>query len=80
MEGALAMCTHLSLVASRLSPRPNRPDREVVFRPYSSRDAREFVITVEECVDRALGIVLKTTPLFFLSFYRRTPQQTFCYS
>lgn len=30
---------HLSLVASGLAPRTNRPDRNVVFRPYSSRDA-----------------------------------------
>ena len=44
MEGDLPVCTHLSLVASGLSPRPNRPDREVLFRPYSSRDAREFSI------------------------------------
>jgi hypothetical protein len=42
MEGTTSICTHLSLVASGMSPRPNRPDREVIFRPYSSRDAREF--------------------------------------
>lgn len=28
-----------SLIAGGLAPRPNRPDREVIFRPYSSREA-----------------------------------------
>ena len=39
MEGAHSISTHLSLIAGGLAPRPNRPDREVIFRPYSSRDA-----------------------------------------
>mmetsp|Transcript_3463 Transcript_3463/g.7224 ORF Transcript_3463/g.7224 Transcript_3463/m.7224 type:complete len:563 (-) Transcript_3463:124-1812(-) len=39
MEGARSISTHLSLIAGGLAPRPNRPDREVIFRPYSSRDA-----------------------------------------
>lgn len=39
LEGAHSISTHLSLIAGGLAPRPNRPDREVVFRPYSSRDA-----------------------------------------
>ena len=30
---------HLCLIASGLAPRPSRPGREVLFRPYSSRDA-----------------------------------------
>jgi len=42
LEGASAISNHLCLVASGLAPRPNRPDREVIFRPYSSRDAREL--------------------------------------
>ena len=44
MEGAYEISNHLCLiaVAGGLAPRPNRPDREVIFRPYSSRDAREF--------------------------------------
>ena len=37
-----AISTHLCLVACGLAPRTNRPDREVIFRPYSSRDAREY--------------------------------------
>lgn len=39
IEGARPICTHLSLIASGLAPRTNRSDREVIFRPYSSRDA-----------------------------------------
>ncbi|KAL7524254.1 hypothetical protein ACHAXR_001034, partial [Thalassiosira sp. AJA248-18] len=39
LEGAHSISTHLSLIAGGLAPRPNRPDREVIFRPYSSRDA-----------------------------------------
>jgi hypothetical protein len=39
IDGALNLSTHLSLIAGGLSMRPNRPDREVIFRPYSSRDA-----------------------------------------
>mmetsp|Transcript_26872 Transcript_26872/g.63761 ORF Transcript_26872/g.63761 Transcript_26872/m.63761 type:complete len:484 (+) Transcript_26872:73-1524(+) len=30
---------HLCLIAGGLAPRPSRPGREVIFRPYSSRDA-----------------------------------------
>lgn len=30
---------HLSCIAAGLAPRPSRPDRPVVFRPFSSRDA-----------------------------------------
>jgi len=41
-EGAFAISNHLCLIASGLAPRPNRPDRDVIFRPYSSRDAREL--------------------------------------
>lgn len=39
IEGARPISTHLSLIASGIAPRTNRPDREVIFRPYSSRDA-----------------------------------------
>ena len=42
MEGAYEISNHLCLIAGGLAPRPSRPDREVIFRPYSSRDAREF--------------------------------------
>jgi len=37
--GPRAVATHLALVAAGLAPRPRRPDRPVVFRPFSSRDA-----------------------------------------
>jgi hypothetical protein len=33
------MVHHLCLVAVGLAPRPRRPNREIVFRPFSSRDA-----------------------------------------
>ncbi len=39
LEGAPSIIQHLALIAGGLSPRPNRPNREVIFRPYSSRDA-----------------------------------------
>ena len=39
INGHRPISNHLSLIASGLAPRTNRPDREVVFRPYSSRDA-----------------------------------------
>ena len=39
MDGALQISSHLSQIAGGLAPRPNRPDREIIFRPYSSRDA-----------------------------------------
>jgi len=42
MEEASAISYHLCLIASGLAPRPNRLDRKVIFRPYSSRDAREL--------------------------------------
>jgi hypothetical protein len=39
IEGGLSISRHLSLIASGLAPRTNRPSRDVIFRPYSSRDA-----------------------------------------
>ncbi|KAL3802059.1 hypothetical protein HJC23_010815 [Cyclotella cryptica] len=39
IEGTLPISKHLSLIAGGLAPRPNRPARDVIFRPYSSRDA-----------------------------------------
>lgn len=39
IRGAAPISRHLSLIASGLAPRTNRPDRDVIFRPYSSRDA-----------------------------------------
>ena len=51
MEGAsaIAISNHLCLIASGLAPRPNRLDREVIFRPYSSRDARELCYDLVCC-------------------------------
>ena len=57
MDGALNLSSHLGLIAGGLAPRPNRPDREVVFRPYSSRDAHILLqlkrtVEVVSVVDR----------------------------
>jgi hypothetical protein len=60
MEGARAICTHLSLVASGLSPRPNRPDREVLFRPYSSRDAH-ILLQLKRTVELVSVLNMTTT-------------------
>ena len=38
-QGVEAICRHLSLVAAGMALRPRRPDRPVIFRPFSSRDA-----------------------------------------
>jgi Glutamyl-tRNAGlu reductase, N-terminal domain len=38
-EGYEDIVQHLCLVAAGLASRPRRPDREVIFRPFSSRDA-----------------------------------------
>lgn len=57
MDGALNLSSHLSQIAGGLAPRPNRPDREVIFRPYSSRDAHILLqlkrtVEVVSVVDR----------------------------
>lgn len=60
LEGARPIINHLSMIAGGLAPRPNRPDREVIFRPYSSRDAHVLlqlkrtveVISVSDGMDR----------------------------
>ena len=60
MEGARSISTHLSLVASGLSPRPNRPDREVLFRPYSSRDAH-ILLQLKRTVELVSALNMTTT-------------------
>jgi len=39
LEGGGKVCRHLCEVACGLAARPSRPGREVLFRPWSSRDA-----------------------------------------
>jgi hypothetical protein len=39
IKGREAVLLHLSLVAAGMADRPRRPDRETIFRPFSSRDA-----------------------------------------
>ena len=38
-SGVQVICHHLALVAAGMATRPNRPDKLVSFRPFSSRDA-----------------------------------------
>jgi hypothetical protein len=39
LRGAESICRHLCLVAAGMADRPRRLERQVVFRPFSSRDA-----------------------------------------
>jgi hypothetical protein len=39
IQGREAVLYHLSLVAAGMAARPRRPDRDTIFRPFSSRDA-----------------------------------------
>jgi hypothetical protein len=39
IQGMEAVLYHLSLVAAGMADRPRRPDRDTIFRPFSSRDA-----------------------------------------
>ena len=38
-NGIESIVHHLSLVAAGIASRPNRPNRETIFQPFSSRDA-----------------------------------------
>ena len=70
INGHRPISNHLSLIASGLAPRTNRPDREVIFRPYSSRDAHILlqlkrtaeVISVHDTQQggRSRGQIIKT--------------------
>ena len=60
MEGASAISNHLCLIASGLAPRPNRLDRKVIFRPYSSRDARELCYDLV-CLQICVNVYTSTT-------------------
>lgn len=39
VEGVREITDHLCRVAAGMAPRPRRPNREIVFRPFSSRDS-----------------------------------------
>lgn len=39
LDDPTAIARHVCQVAAGLAPRPSRPDRPVIFRPFSSRDA-----------------------------------------
>ena len=39
LEGHHGIAQHLALVAAGMAPRPRRPDRLILFQPFSSRDA-----------------------------------------
>jgi hypothetical protein len=53
-EGYENIALHLCLVAAGLASRPRRPDREVVFRPFSSRDAH-IILQLKRTKDAARG-------------------------
>lgn len=73
IEGPQAISTHLCLVACGLAPRTNRPDREVIFRPYSSRDARKnrFVRNLEIEMQSSPNALLLTQELFLFTTLNR---------
>lgn len=57
LEGERDILEHLCLVASGMALRPRRPERTVVFRPFSSRDAHILLQ-----LKRTLDISTKTSP------------------
>ncbi len=53
-EGALDILHHLCLVAAGMASRPRRPERETIFRPFSSRDAH-ILLQLKRTKDIAVG-------------------------
>jgi len=53
-EGYRDIVYHLCLVAAGMAPRPRRPEREVIFRPFSSRDAH-ILLQLKRTKDVARG-------------------------
>lgn len=76
LEGVEAVCRHLCLIAAGMALRPNRPNRPVPFRPFSSRDAHillQLKRTSEVCVYKSIAHSLldneRLTFLFPLVFF-----------
>ena len=59
ISGCEAVSRHLCLVAAGIAPRPRRPDREVIFRPFSSRDSH-ILLQLKRTKDAATGKALNT--------------------
>ena len=53
-EGYEEVARHLCLVAAGMASRPRRPDREVIFRPFSSRDAH-ILLQLKRTKEVAVG-------------------------
>ena len=54
VRGCEEVCRHLCLVAAGIAPRPRRPDREVLFRPFSSRDSH-ILLQLKRTKEAATG-------------------------
>jgi len=57
MRGSRDVARHLCLIAAGMASRPRRPDRPVVFRPFSSRDAH-ILLQLKRTLD---GVVTTRT-------------------
>lgn len=49
VKGVENVCRHLCLIAAGMAQRPNRPNRPVPFRPFSSRDAHVLLQLKRTC-------------------------------
>ena len=63
LVGTRAVAEHLCIIAAGMAPRPNRPDRPVPFRPFSSRDAHIMLqlkrTLADGCQQDAIGRLLR---------------------
>ena len=58
-EGLEDVLFHLSLVSAGMASRPRRPDRETIFRPFSSRDAH-ILLQLKRTKEVATGSLVNT--------------------
>jgi hypothetical protein len=76
--GAECILPHLCRVASGMASSPKRPDRTVLFRPFSSRDSHillQLKRTRESCMERRNPMLVKTGGNGGPSFDRRSRQR-----
>jgi Glutamyl-tRNAGlu reductase, N-terminal domain len=59
LAGPRAICEHVCLVAAGMASRPRRPGRDVVFRPFSSRDAH-ILLQLKRTIAVADGSTVQT--------------------
>jgi hypothetical protein len=60
--GAESILPHLCRIAAGMAPRPRRPDRAVLFRPFSSRDAHillQLKRTRDSCITKQNHVLEK---------------------